>query len=791
MANGTELAKAYVQIIPSAKGIKGTLEQELGSAGSTSGQAFNSAFGGKLKTGLATAAKAGLAALGAAVAGIAALGTQSIKLYSDYEQLVGGVETLFGAGGAELEEYAASVGKTVSDAEAEYNALIAAQDAVMANARDAWKNAGMSANEYMDTVTAFSAALIQGLGGDTQAAAEVANVAITDMADNANKMGTDLASIQYAYQGFAKQNYTMLDNLKLGYGGTQAEMARLINDSGVLGDTMEVTAETVNQVSFDKIVEAIHVVQDEMGITGTTADEAATTIQGSISSMKAAWDNFLAGMADPEQDFDALLGNLVDSVVTVGKNLVPRIQMLLPRLAEGLTQLANSLLPYIPTTLQSLLPTLIDGASSLISGFTAVLPDIITTAISAIPQLAGAAVSIIGNLVTALGTAAPQLLSAGVQLLNQLVAGIETGLPTLAERIPAMLQAGLGYLTQQLPTVITAGMDLLNALMNGILSAIPVMAEQLPVIVQTVLDGITVQLPSVLNKGVELLTNLVNGILSAIPSMLEQLPQIIDNFISFITSNLPTILEAGINLLLNLTQGIIGAIPQLVAQLPKIITSITSGLANNLPQIIQSGVQMLQKLIEGIIKTIPQLVASLPQIITAIVNGIGALMGGILDIGVNIVKGIWQGIQSMVSWFTNQVKNFFSGIVNGVKKVLGIKSPSRVFASIGGYMAEGLGEGWSDEYSGVSRGLLSSVQDTSDAVADQFSGSLSAKALEADLSIHRAGNGESALLSELRALGDRIERMRIYLDSGRLVGGIAKDMDAAMGKIDARAVRTS
>lgn len=213
MANGTELAKAYVQIIPSAKGIKGAMEQELGaagdSAGKSSGALFNTSFGNTLKTGLATAAKAGLAALGASVAGIAALGTQSIKLYSNYEQLVGGVETLFGAGGASLEEYAASVGKTVSDAEAEYSTLMDAQNEVMANARDAWKTAGMSANEYMDTVTSFSAALIQGLGGDTQAAAEVANVAITDMADNANKMGTDLASIQYAYQGFAKDNYTI------------------------------------------------------------------------------------------------------------------------------------------------------------------------------------------------------------------------------------------------------------------------------------------------------------------------------------------------------------------------------------------------------------------------------------------------------------------------------------------------------------------------------------------------------------------------------------------------------
>lgn len=206
---GNELAKAYVQIIPSTKGIQGALENELSSVGSASGEKFNSSFGDKLKTGLATAAKAGLAALGAAAAGIAALGTQSIKLYADYEQLVGGVETLFGAGGASLEEYAASVGKTVSDAESEYNSLMAAQNKVMSNADNAWQTAGMSANEYMDTVTSFSAALIQGLGGDTQAAAEVANVAITDMADNANKMGTDLASIQYAYQGFAKDNYTI------------------------------------------------------------------------------------------------------------------------------------------------------------------------------------------------------------------------------------------------------------------------------------------------------------------------------------------------------------------------------------------------------------------------------------------------------------------------------------------------------------------------------------------------------------------------------------------------------
>lgn len=247
----------------------------------------------------------GVAALGAVATGLGALTKQSVEAYADYEQLVGGVETLFKDSSKKVLEYA----------------------------NNAYKTAGLSANQYMDTVTGFSASLLQGLGGDTEKAAEIANLAVTDMADNANKMGTSMESIQNAYQGFAKQNYTMLDNLKLGYGGTASEMARLINDSGVLGDTVKITAQDVNDVSFDKMIEAIHKVQDNLDITGTTSKEASTTIQGSIGMMKSAWENFLTGMADPDQDFDALLENLVDSVVTVADNLIPRIAETLPRLS--------------------------------------------------------------------------------------------------------------------------------------------------------------------------------------------------------------------------------------------------------------------------------------------------------------------------------------------------------------------------------------------------------------------------------------------------------------------------
>ncbi|WP_277935315.1 phage tail protein [Parablautia muri] len=339
-----------------------------------------SSVGGKIAKGLSSIAKvaAGIIASVSVVAGgaLVAMSTQAVQCYADYEQLVGGVETLFGAGGQSIEEYAASVGKSVGDVQDEYKSLMTAQDTVVGHAREAFKTAGLSANDYMDTVTSFSAALINSLDGDTVKAAGVADKAIIDMSDNANKMGSAMESIQNAYQGFAKQNYTMLDNLKLGYGGTKEEMQRLLADANELNKQQGIITDYSIE-NFADIVEAIHVIQDNMGITGTTAKEAATTIQGSIGMMKAAWTNFLTGMADPDQDFNALLGNLVDSVVTVADNLVPRIAALLPRLVLGLSQLAQSLARYLPDIVGQLLPALISGVSALVGELITAIPAIL------------------------------------------------------------------------------------------------------------------------------------------------------------------------------------------------------------------------------------------------------------------------------------------------------------------------------------------------------------------------------------------------------------------------------
>ena len=408
---------------------------------------------GKLKGGLATAAKVGGAAIAAAGAAAIAITKQAVENYGEYEQLVGGVETLFKS----------------------------SADTVMQYAANAYQTAGMSANEYMTTVTAFSASLLQSMGNDTDAAAEKANLAITDMSDNANKMGTDMQSIQNAYQGFAKQNYTMLDNLKLGYGGTKEEMQRLLDDANALNAAQgNYTNYTID--SYADIVDAIHTVQTEMGITGTTQLEASTTIQGSIASMKAAYDNFITGLGDENADMAELITNLLGSAVTVAENLLPVVERIL---------------------------------------------------------------------------------------------------------------------------------------------------ENIGVVVQ------------------------------------EKGPEMIEKFVSYAIDKLPDIIKLGLQM----------------------VIALVKGLAQNLPQLVTGVLNMAATIIKTLVDSIPD----------------------VIEVGKDIVRGVWDGIKAMGSWIKEKVSGFFGGIVDNVKGVLGIHSPSRVFAGIGENMAIGLGEGWESEYGTIKRGITSGL----------------------------------------------------------------------------------
>ena len=412
-----------------------------------------SQFGGALKSGLAVAAKAAAAATAAAAGAVIALTKSAVENYGEYEQLVGGVETLFKDSAGTVEEYA----------------------------NNAYKTAGLSANEYMETVTSFSASLLQSMGNDTQAAAEKADRAITDMSDNANKMGTDMQSIQNAYQGFAKQNYTMLDNLKLGYGGTKEEMQRLIDDANALNAAQgNYTNYTIE--SYADIVDAIHTVQTEMGITGTTALEASTTIEGSVSAMKAAWGNFVTGLGNDNANISELSAQLIESVGTVAENVLPVVETVLKNIAQAVQE---------------------DG--------------------------------------------------------------------------PAMIEKFVSYAIEKLPEVISLGL------------------------------------------------------------------------------------------------------------------------------------QMVVSLVKGIAQNIPQIVTSVLNMVATIVKTVWEAMPDIIDVGKNIVMGLWEGIKAMASWIGEKVSGFVGGLVDGVKGVLGIHSPSRVFAGIGQNMALGLGQGFEKQMQSVTAGIQDAI----------------------------------------------------------------------------------
>lgn len=482
----TELAKAYVQIIPSAKGIKGGIERSIGEEATAAGTSVGGKLVGAIKGVIATAA------IGKA---LAATITEGAAL----EQSIGGIDTLF-------KESAEKVKK---------------------NAAEAYRTAGMSANQYMELTTSFAASLLQSLGGDTAKAADVANMAMTDMSDNANKMGTNMEDIKNAYQGFAKQNYTMLDNLKLGYGGTKTEMERL------LADAEKITGIEYDISNLSDVYEAIHVIQGELDITGTTAKEASSTLSGSFASMKAAAKNVM-GQLTLGMDVGPALNALADTVITfIGGNLLPAIWNILSALPGALVTFIQALGPQ-------LLPA-IAGIFSQISGSLASGTEMLTMVSTMLSQLG-----------TAIMTNAPLIFEAANTLIEQLGLGIQTHLPVLLQQGVSILTSIVNGILSNLPALITGAMDVITNFSTTIISALPIILE----------------------NGKTLILNLVNGIISNLPSIITSAVTAVLNFVATIGQNLPSILQSGIELIGELAAGLVKAIPDLVGKIPEIVTSI-------------------------------------------------------------------------------------------------------------------------------------------------------------------------------------------------------------------------
>ena len=540
---------------------------------------------GGLQSGMGKVASVAQQALGVftgqmmtrAVDALANLGKSALDSVGQLEQNVGGVETLFGD----------------------------AADAVIASADRAYQTAGMSANDYMSTVTSFSASLLQSLGGNTEEAAKVADMAIIDMADNANKMGTSMDMIQNAYQGFAKQNYTMLDNLKLGYGGTKTEMERL------LADAEKLTGVKYDINNLNDVYQAIHAVQEEMGITGTTAKEAASTLEGSMASAKAAWDNFMNGSGDADQ--------LADAFATAADNIVKNLAEIIPRFAETLPALGGAIIAQIPGLVAAIVPAVLSAGQSVLKQLQDAVLDF---------DFAGTADKVV-----------------------QMITGFIEG-------------DGLGSLLDTLVTIFTG---IVNGISSMLPSLLPALIELISYVVTSLLD----QLPAILDCALELILGLAQGILAALPVLIEALPEVISSIVEFLISAVPQIIDAGIELLMALVDALPVIIDALVDALPQIIKATVTALIAAAPQIVKAGIKLLGALIEAIPVIVVELAKAVPDIVAAIIDVLAELPGLIGEVFAEIVTDLVEWGQQMLSNASMAMSNMLSQVNSIIQELPG------------------------------------------------------------------------------------------------------------------------
>lgn len=596
---------------------KVTIDTELDDSGAKKG--IQGLDGLKSVAGGVTKAIAGISAV--AVAGAGAIVKSSTDAYASYEQLTGGIETLFKDSAEDMKRFA----------------------------QNGYETAGMSANEYMETVTSFSASLIQSLGGDTEKAVHYSNMAITDMSDNANKMGVDIENIQNAYRGFSKGNFTMLDNLSLGYGGTRGEMERLLADAEKLSgikynidsfadisdaihvmqvnmdisgysagelqnrlSKMALTDEELTKVakdmgiSFDDAMSRMKngtlTVKDAQALLGTTAREASTTIEGSANMMRASWENLLVGIADDNANFDELIQNFVDSVGTYAENILPRVEIALNGMVDLISKLA----------------------------------------------------------------------------------------PVIAEKLPQMIN-------QTLPKLITAGLNIVKALVDAIIKSLPALLQSAIELVKQLGTYIIDCLPMLIQAGFEIIFQLVDALADALPNLIPATIDMLLTILETLIDNVDMLIDASIKIMLALTDGILNALPILIDKVPTIIEKLLKALIDNAPKILKAGLEINKKLLDGIIKIFPQLKEKGKEIVDKIHDAISSKIASIKEVGGHIVTGLWQGISDKFGWLTGQLQSFAHNVTDKLKSFFGIHSPSRVMRDeVGQWLAKGVSLGFTE-----------------------------------------------------------------------------------------------
>lgn len=620
-------------------------------------------IGDGIKNKLGIAAKAGVAAVAAVGTATVAIGKTALDAYSNYEQLVGGIDTLFKASSAKMQQYAAN----------------------------AYQTAGVSANRYMEISTSFAAALISSLGGNTEAAADMANTAITDMSDNANKMGTSLETVQEAYMSLSRGNYEMLDSLKLGYGGTKSELERLLSDaekfSAAQGKVRDFSVD-----SYSDIVEAIHIVQDEMGITGTTAEEAATTIEGSVNMAKAAWDNWLAGLGNEDADMEGLTDQLVQSVVIAGKNIIPRVGRIMTTLGQTVADytpgvglyLSNALINVLPEAVQGPMRDAFAGVDKVVGKLKSVFNDNLKPAADA----ADSVFSAISSGVKTFGDAVNDLVLPAIDQLspafNDFFGAIQTAQPLL-EFIANIIGVGLAAAISVAIKLFAAITEVVAFVITGFAQ----LYEDISGFVTGVVQFFTVDLPNAINMLVQ---------------WFAQLPGKIAAFLSMVIANVAAWVA-------NMASNAVSAGSRFISGIAGFMSALPGNIASWLSGVISTVVGWVSQFASNATSAASQFASNL-------INGLASIPGQVTSIGSNIIQGMVNGVTSAAGRLIDSVKGAVDDAINAAKNLLGIHSPSRVFRKIGQYTMQGAALGVDDDADvllrstdNAMRGMISTAQD--------------------------------------------------------------------------------
>lgn len=616
-----------------------------------------------IKNKLGAAAKAGVAAAAAVGTATIAIGKTALDAYSNYEQLVGGIDTLFKSSSGKMQQYAAN----------------------------AYQTAGVSANRYMEISTSFAAALISSLGGNTEAAADMANTAITDMSDNANKMGTSLETVQEAYMSLSRGNYEMLDSLKLGYGGTKSELQRLLADaekfSAAQGEIRDFSVD-----SYSDIVEAIHIVQDEMGITGTTAKEAATTIEGSVNMAKASWENWLAGLGNENADMEVLTDELVGSVVTAGKNIIPRVGQIMTTLGQTVADYAPNVGRYLSIALISVLPEAVQGpmyeAFAGVDKVVGKLTDVFNNNLKPAADAADSVFSAISSGVKTFGDNVNDLVLPAIDTLspafNDFFGAIQTAQPLL-EFIANIIGVGLA-------AAISVGIKLFAAITEVVAFVITGFAqlyEDISGFVTGVVQFFTVDLPNAIN---------------ALVQWFAQLPGNIAAFLS-------TVITKVVAWVANMASNAVSAGSRFVSGIADFLSALPGNIASWLSGVISTVVGWVSQFARNATSAASQFASNL-------INGLASIPDKVTSIGSNIIQGMVNGVTGAAGRLIDSVKGAVDDAINAAKNLLGIHSPSRVFRKIGQYSMQGAALGVDDDADvllrstdNAMRGMISTAQD--------------------------------------------------------------------------------